>query len=148
MLPLAWEIGQSRECATSSDASGGLSNSRKPRDKYLTRTVPKSSPAMTHHSAESLGRSLGETKRARLGPRAAALLTLGRARARHGAPSYRLAPSSDRDPLAPIRSPAVAMGNKQSHPPNVCASPVSANPLLPKLSERDVTNLSLSLIHI
>jgi len=34
------------------------------------------------------------------------------------------------------------MGNKQSHPPNVCASPVSANPTLPKLSERDVTNLS------
>ena len=34
------------------------------------------------------------------------------------------------------------MGNKQSHPPNVCASPVSANPTLPKLSERDVANLS------
>jgi hypothetical protein len=34
------------------------------------------------------------------------------------------------------------MGNKQSHPPNVCASPVSANPTVAKLSERDVANLN------
>ena len=34
------------------------------------------------------------------------------------------------------------MGNKQSHTPNVCASPVSANPTVAKLSERDVANLN------
>ena len=34
------------------------------------------------------------------------------------------------------------MGNKQSHPPNVCASPVSATPTVAKLSERDVANLN------